>query len=276
MPYYVKYPAHSVYEHGTFAAFATLEEAQAQAANDLLDPGVAIEAVVQSDSDLVLPDYGSGESFDANAAYSVVHDNAALVTMAPGLQKQALEAAQQAEVDYLLSIHDARPTNSVPGNAYTVCTGGTATAGAVALAAATAKTVIGITVGTANQPSIVEAAISFDGVTASAVPVLCEWVSGTAATAGTGSTAQTPKQIRGWPAQTSASTAAYGYGTEPTVLEVFKKRLITPNGGLIILQSPLGREPTGIITAATQFKFLGLRLTAPAIVNCHVDLEYEE
>ncbi len=276
MPYYVKYPAHSVYEHGTFAAYATLEEAQAQAANDLLDPGTAIEAIVQTDTELVIPDYDSGESFDASAAYSVINDNAALTAMAPDLQQQALAAAQQAEVDYLLSIHEARPMNSVPGNAYTVCTGGTATAGAVALAAATAKTVIGLTVGTANQPSIVEVAISFDGVTATAVPVLCEWVSGTAVGAGTGSTAQTPKQVRGWPAQTSASTAAYGYATEPTTLEVFKKRLITPNGGMIILQSPLGREPTGLITASTQFKFIGLRLTAPAIVNTHVDLEYEE
>ena len=164
----------------------------------------------------------------------------------------------------------------VPGNAYTVSTG----TAAIALAAATAKTVMYINAAAANQPSIVEWSISFDGVTASAVPVLIELVFGTKATnstPGTASTTYTPLQIRGWPAQVSAQTAANNCTSEPTVLTPVKQWLLTPNGGLFVVQSPLGREITAVASGtAVSGNQVGLRLTAPAIVNIRGYIEYEE
>jgi hypothetical protein len=154
-------------------------------------------------------------------------------------------------------------------------TGGTATGGAAALAAATAKTLVMLTAAAANQPAVVEVGISFDGVTATAVPVLVELVSGTAATTGT-VVAQTPKQLRGWPGQGAQTTGQITITAEPTVQLVNRKWFVTPNAGLFVVQFPLGREPTGIITAATDAKTWSIRATSPAIVNAHAYMEFEE
>lgn len=165
---------------------------------------------------------------------------------------------------------------AIPGNAYVVSTG----ASAIALAAATAKTLWYINSAAANQPSFVEISLGFDGVTASAVPALVELVFGTKAsnsTPGTGSTTFTPLQIRGWPAQTSAQAAANNCSAEPTVLTSIKQWLVSPNGGLIVIQAPMGREPTGVASGtALSGNQVGLRATAPAIVNARSYGEYEE
>jgi hypothetical protein len=292
---------------GIYIPYNTEEEALAQAANDLFYFGDDAEALGLKG--IFKAEYGSHQrvslddeeatklasaagpnwGYDYNQPFGhlnpderqAIHSPSDIVKQAVTYQKQIQQAAEESAVAWLRhvdgQVRRGMPPaeNAVPGNAYTVMTGGVSAAGAVALVAATAKTVILLTSGTANQPSIVEWSVSFDGTTATAIPVLVEAVSSTAAGAGTG-TAQTPKQIRGWPAQASQSTAAYGFSAEPTVLEVYKKRLLTPNGGVIIQQQPMGREHTGQITAATQFKALGFRLTAPAAVNCHADMEYEE
>src|SRR5215471_7626839 len=112
----------------------------------------------------------------------------------------------------------------VPGNAYTVTTGTS-----VIAITSTAKTVMYINAAAANQPSIVEFSISFDGTTAANAPGLIELVFGTKATnstPGTGSTTFTPLQIRGWPAQTSAQAAANNCSSEPTVLTMVKQWLL--------------------------------------------------
>ncbi len=163
----------------------------------------------------------------------------------------------------------------VPGNAYVVNTGGSA----IALTGASAKTIFYINSGSANQPSFVELSVGFDGVTSTAVPALVELMYGTAATnstPGTGSTTFTPVQIRAWPAQTSVQTAANACSSEPTVLTSLKPWLVSPYGGLLIIQFPLGREPTGIVTAATSGKQVAVRCTAPANVNVRGYIEYEE
>jgi hypothetical protein len=171
---------------------------------------------------------------------------------------------------------DSRFQAAVPGNAYVVSTG----ASAIALSAATAKTVMYINSAAANQPSIVEFSIGFDGVTASAVPALVELVYGTKATnssPGTASTTFTPLQIRGWPVQTSAQAAANNCTSEPTVLTSIKQWLVSPNGGLIVIQSPLGREPTGVASGtAVSGNQVGFRVTAPAVVNSRGYVEIEE
>jgi len=177
---------------------------------------------------------------------------------------------------YLEKARTSTLMNVIPGNAYTVSTG----TSAIALSAATAKTVAYINAAAANQPSIVEFSVSFDGVTASAVPALIEIVYGTKAsnsTPGTGSTSFTPLQVRGWPAQTSAQTAANNCSSEPTVLTAVKQWLLTPNGGLLVIQSPLGREPTAVASGTSlSGNQVGLRVTAPAVVNTRGYIEYEE
>lgn len=292
---------------GIYIPYRTQEEALAQAANDLLyfndDPSaIGLKGIfkaeyggheripLKSDAALAASAANSNWGYDYNRPLG--HLNAdqrekiftpsQIVKQAPKIQRQTLDELVQAHERHLRGMQDAVRRGivpdaemSVPGNAYSIVTGGTATGGAVALVAATAKTVIAVVAGGANQPSIVEVAVSFDGTAATAIPVLVEWISGTVTTAGT-NTAMTPKQLRGWPGQSSQNSGAINYTAEGTVMEVFKKRLLTPNGGIIIQQQPMGREPTGIVTATTQFKLIGVRLTAPATVNTHSDLEYEE
>lgn len=165
---------------------------------------------------------------------------------------------------------------SQPGTAWIVATG----AAALALAAATAKTIIYLNAGATDQPILSELCVGFDGVTASATPALVEHVFGTKATnstPGTASTAGVAVQQRGWPTQAPASAAAVNCTSEPTVLTSARQWLVTPNGGLIVLQMPLGREPTGVASGTAQSgNQLGIRVTAPAIVNTRGYLEFEE
>lgn len=300
---------------GIYIPFATEEEARNQAAWDLADESVEerLEGIFEADygghhrvdnaDEIVRSVVGSVvdlNDYDKPFGHLDPDRRRKVATMkqcrSEGKRRRQNQiiAQHEAVVDHILGLHRGKIADSeldevhrlfkkvgdslqgaVPGNAYTVLSGGTATGGAIALTAATAKTVLMLIASTANQPSWVEAQVSFDGVSASAVPVLVEWISSTQATAGT-NTAQTPKQIRGWPGQPSQTSAAVNYTAEGTTYEAFKKRLLTPNGGLLVIQQPMGREPTGIITATTQFKGMGFRLTAPAGVNCHVDAEFEE
>ena len=178
--------------------------------------------------------------------------------------------------DYLAKARTSDLRMVVPGNAYTVTTG----TAAIALTGTTAKTVMYLNAAAANQPSMTEFSISFDGVTESNVPALIELVFGTKAsnsTPGTGSTTFTPLQIRGWPTQASAQAAANNCSSEPTVLTAVKQWLLTPNGGLLVIQSPMGREPTAVASGtAVSGNQIGVRVTAPANVNVRGYIEYEE
>jgi hypothetical protein len=149
----------------------------------------------------------------------------------------------------------------------------TRTAGALALVGGAAKTLVNIIAGATTAPLITEMSAGFDGVTASAVPVLVELGYSTQATAGTPGTSPTPTVIRG--KGTSVCTAAESYSVEPTVLAAFKQWLVTPNGGLLVIQFPLGREPTGDLSGGTN-KAVFLRCNAPANVNTRGYLEHEE
>jgi hypothetical protein len=149
----------------------------------------------------------------------------------------------------------------------------TATA-ATALAAATAKSILNAITGT-RELNVCEFSVSFDGVTASAVPVLIELCNSTQATAGTPGTSPTPTPIRPATGGASIFTAAESYSAEPTVLVPVKHWLLTPNGGLLVIQFPLGREyNTGTNTGVG--KGAVIRCTAPAIVNVRGYIEVEE
>ena len=142
---------------------------------------------------------------------------------------------------------------------------------ATALTAATAKTIINIIPSTGRTATIVEFGVSFDGVTASAVPVLVELCSSTQATSGT-STAGTLTQLRGR-TTTVGATAGINYSAEPTVLTAIKQWLVTPYGGNLVIQFPLGREPEA---DATTNKGIAIRVTAPAAVNVRAYAEVEQ
>lgn len=152
---------------------------------------------------------------------------------------------------------------------YSVTSGTTAHA----LAAATAETSINVIAHASVPLNIVEFGIAFDGVTASAVPVNVELCQSTQATAGTPGASPTPTQIRG-KATTVGITAGVAYTAEPTALTPFKHWLVSPNGGLLVVQLPLGREPESDLSGGT-IKALALRATAPAVVNCRSYMEFE-
>jgi hypothetical protein len=166
---------------------------------------------------------------------------------------------------------------SVPGNAYVSQTGGNFTApaspAAVALTAATAKTVLTLTVGTNNQPAITELGVSCDGASGT---LLIELGLLTAATAGTGTASLAPQQVRGWPPSPSQLTYGFNYTVEPTAYTVIARQWLVPMPmGPLVMQFPLGREPTGIITAATAGKIIGVRLTSSIGANARVLVEHE-
>jgi hypothetical protein len=146
------------------------------------------------------------------------------------------------------------------------------TAGAIALVAATPKTVLNIINGTNALVRMTGFSVSFDGVTSSAVPVLVEIGASTQATAGTptGGTF-TPTQVRG-PTRTCQATGGRNYSVEPTVITAWFPFLVPAFNGLLVMQFPLGREPEQIVTADG----LLLRCTAPAAVNCRAWMEFEE
>lgn len=142
--------------------------------------------------------------------------------------------------------------------------------GDIALTAATAKTVLSVINAANALIRLTELCASFDGTLATAEPVTVELCSSTEAGAGT-ATAHTIVQSSG-PTRTVQATAKRNFTAEPTVLTVLKRWLVRPDGGLLLLQFPLGREPEQVVTADA----LVLRCTAPANVNFQGYLEFEE
>jgi hypothetical protein len=140
----------------------------------------------------------------------------------------------------------------------------------IALAAATAKTILSVIAGAGRVVVITELAIGFDSTVATREAVLVELCKWDGTSSGTGSAAVTPVQTRG-PGVTRAHTAARNYTTEPTVLTPIREWLIEPKSGMADLQLPLGREP--ISDVADGF---ALRCTAPDAVNARALFSVEE
>jgi hypothetical protein len=145
------------------------------------------------------------------------------------------------------------------------------TAGSVALAAATAKTIINV-IGATNTPfRICELSVSFDGVTTNAVPATVELCYSTQAGAGTPGSSPAPTQMRG-ATRTVQAVGRLAYSAEPTVLTAIQSWLVPVFNGLLIEQFPLGREPEQIASA----NGIAIRVTAPAVVNVMGYLIFEE
>lgn len=137
----------------------------------------------------------------------------------------------------------------------------------VALAAATAKTVLGVRAPATFGLDLLRWDISFNGVTASAVPVLVELCSWSSATTGT-STAATPVQTAGR-AIVHGTTAGQNFTVEPTALVVLESRLITPNGGIVIEEFAFDGGFDNDVSAG-----FAIRCTAVAIVSLRAGLYF--
>jgi hypothetical protein len=139
----------------------------------------------------------------------------------------------------------------------------------LALAAATAKSVLELGTGAADRAKIVSWWVEFDGIASAGIPVDIEIgrFSATVTTATTG-TAAKYDPADGTPAVVVRhTTTSEGAGTPEAGLEWHH---VHPQGGLLI-QYPLGREP--VLALST---FWRIRVTAAAIVNVTAGVTWEE
>lgn len=147
------------------------------------------------------------------------------------------------------------------------------TEGAVALSTS-AKSILGVKSGTTTANHGVDLLgirVAFDGVTAAATPVLVELCAATFATnsPGTNSTAVSVRQLYGRAAGTGFS-AAKNWTSEPTALTVIDEWLLSPNGGLVIYDWPLGTSPDSPLGEG-----FVIRCTADAAVNVRATMKFE-
>ncbi len=136
----------------------------------------------------------------------------------------------------------------------------------VALSAGVAKTALCVICPAQFGIDLTKMRLGFDGVTASAVPVLVEFCDSTLATnstPGTNNTTGTVTQVYGR-AITAGFTGFYASTSEPTVLTRYDSWTLTPNGGLVIYDWPLGSTHDTPVSAG-----IALRLNAPAAVNAN-------
>lgn len=148
------------------------------------------------------------------------------------------------------------------------------TPAAVALSAATAKTAMFVLAPAGHGMDLKKFRIGFDGVTASAVPVFWEvnYLTGaTNSTPGTGNTTATSSiQQTSGRAIANSFVAGYNCSSEPTVQTNVDADLLTPNGGLLVYDFPLGDTPDAAVSQG-----FCIRLTAPAAVNVRVSMFFK-
>lgn len=137
---------------------------------------------------------------------------------------------------------------------------------AVALVAATAKTVLSVIAPAQFGVDLIKYRIGFDGVTASAIPVVVELVTWTTDGTGTGGTVV---QVYGRTI-TAGFTTKYNYSVEPTTPTLVDRYSITPNGGTVLYDFPLGTSPDTAVS-----NLIGIRCTAPAAVNVNASMWFE-
>lgn len=105
------------------------------------------------------------------------------------------------------------------------------TSGAIASSTST-NTLVGVTAPTSQWLELVEATISWAGVTAAHVPVQCQVIKW--ATLGTGAgTAVTPVQILSEATDAVRSSSLKDFSSEPSgTITVIDEKLVSPNNGL--------------------------------------------
>jgi hypothetical protein len=146
----------------------------------------------------------------------------------------------------------------------------TITGADVALAAATAKSVLGIRAASTFSLVLRRMAVYFDGVTAGNEPVLVEWCYCTFATnpPDTNSTDVTPVQVGGR-VLAHGMNAARAWTAEPTVITVLEEELVHPQMGKAEWLPPGDEFDTALNEGFV------VRCTAPAIVNVRASISVE-
>jgi hypothetical protein len=145
------------------------------------------------------------------------------------------------------------------------------TGGAVSLSASTAKTVLGVKSASDFGIDLKKVHFGFSGVTASEAPVVCEVCFATFATngPGTNSSSVTPLQVYGRTMAHGVS-AAKNWTSEPTALTTVAEFPLTPNGGTLLYDIPLGDT----FDCAVDNGFV-LRFTAAASVSVRATIVFE-
>jgi len=154
---------------------------------------------------------------------------------------------------------------------YNTSTGTIGSAG-VALSAGVAKSILTVIAPAQFGIDMTKMRLGFDGVTASAVPVaveLCDNTLATNSTPGTNNTTGTVVQVYGR-SITAGFTSFFNSTAEPTVLSTFDRWTLTPNGGLVIYDWPLGSTHDTAVSAG-----ITLRCNAPAAVNATSTIWFE-
>lgn len=145
------------------------------------------------------------------------------------------------------------------------------TEGEEALAAATAETVLCLIGSTACKGRIFEITVSFDGVSATAEPVLVTLLR-TTADDGTATAATEKKLDPDWHAPNCAGK--HSYTAEPTKESTYLKQWnVHPQGGLLLVQRALGDE---WILDDTTSNGIAIVCTAPAVVNVVAGMSWRE
>lgn len=133
-------------------------------------------------------------------------------------------------------------------------------------ATAGAKTVLNVIAGANQAIDVLQWGVSFDGVTASAVPSTVELCQSTQVGAGTG--AASPPAVLQVTGRAIAPqfTTAHNFTVEPTVLTPIEQYFVSPNCGVLVIQYPLGLEPDTDLSAGA-IKSIAIRVNVTANVN---------
>lgn len=138
---------------------------------------------------------------------------------------------------------------------------------AVALAAATAKTVLQLNAPAQQRIKIQRIGVFFDGASTTAVPVVVKMLIAT--TAGT-NTALTLNKLVSSDSETIQTTAGENATAEPTKTTLLDQWFIHPQMG-IDLTYAFGQEK--VIVGGSR---VAIEVTAPAVVNVRVKIDFEE
>ena len=145
--------------------------------------------------------------------------------------------------------------------------GGIASNPAQALSAATARTVIQIVAAANHRVRIKGWGVFFDGVSVTAEPVVVELVrQSTAGTSDAGTVVKKDDSL----AETLLTAARQNLSVEPTTGDILKRREVHPQQGWYEYFQ-LGDE---VICGGGDR--IGIRCTAPAVVNATGEIDFEE
>lgn len=139
--------------------------------------------------------------------------------------------------------------------------------GSVAASTSGLKSVLSVIAPSTFGVDLLKARIGFDGVTASNAPVNIQLAVFTAD--GTGTSNSSIQQAYGR-SITTGFTSKTNYTVEPTGLTVLEDGLLTPNGGVLWYDFPLGNSPDSAVSGG-----FVIRASAGASVSVRASLWFE-